>query len=577
MEDKKLPVQSDTPTLSYEKNHDEEAPMQDADCRKGGWITFPFITVGVAGLTIAASGWMTNLIVYLIQQFNIKSIKATQISNIVNGCSSFFPIVGAIVADSLLGNLVVISVSSFLSLLGLGLLTLTATVHSLRPRHCKENLEACESPSQFQFAVLYSAITLVSIGMGGTRFTLATMGANQFNKAKDQGKFFNWYFFTLYLALVIGLTAVVYVEDTVSWGLGFGLCLVVNGVGLAIFMSGKGYYRYIKPKGSPFTSLARVLVAAIQKKKVPLSSESKDYYYGHIGEANSKILVLATSSFRFLNRAAIKTEGDKQNGHLRESWSLCTVQQVEDLKNLIRIIPIWSTSIFLTTPIAIQSGLMVLQALNMDRHIGAHFQVPAGTFLIFTLLSTAISLSVIDRVLFPLWKMVTQHSMTPLERLGIGHVLNIIGMAGSAIVESRRLHVVHSHGLTHQPGAVAPMSAFWLVTPLAIIGVGEAFHFPGQVALYYQEFPVSLRSTATATISLVIAIGYYLGTALVDLIQRVSGWLPDNINEGRVDNVYWVLVVIGVANFGYYITCAMSYTYQSVENQEKKSESTRNG
>ncbi|KAL5711229.1 hypothetical protein ACHQM5_021708 [Ranunculus cassubicifolius] len=235
----------------------------------------------------------------------------------------------------------------------------------------------------------------------------------------------------------------------------------------------------------------------------------------------------------------------EQNAELSESWSLCTVQQVEDLKDLIRIFPLWSTSILLTTPIAMINGLTVLQALSMDRHIGAHFQVPASSLLVFMLISAAISLSVIDRVLFPLWKTVTRHSMTPLERLGIGHVINIIGMAGSAIVESRRLNIVRSHGLTHQPGAIAPMSDFWFVTPLAIIGVGEAFHYPGQVALYYQEFPRSLQSTATAIISLLIAIWFYLSTALVDLIQSVSGWLPDNINEGRVDNVYWVLVVIG--------------------------------
>ncbi|KAL5711231.1 hypothetical protein ACHQM5_021710 [Ranunculus cassubicifolius] len=428
MADKALPVHNSTTALS---RHGEEASTTYSDRKRGGWITFPFITVGVAGLTIAASGWMTNLIVYLIQQFNIKSIQATQISNIVNGCSSFFPIVGAVIADSLLGNFVVISVSSFVSLLGLGLLTLTATLHSLRPSHCKDNLEACEAPSHFQFAILFSAITLVSMGMGGTRFTLAAMGANQFDKAKDQGTFFNWYFFTLYSALAIGLTAVVYVEDAVSWGLGFSLCLAVNAIGLAVFMSGKRYYHNLKPKGSPFTSLARVVVAAMRKKKVILSSESNDYYYGHTGETKSGVLI-PTASFSVLNRAAMKTEGDKQDGQLTESWSLSTVQQVEDLKNLIRIFPLWSSSIFLSTPIAVQNGLVVLQALGMDRHLGPRFNIPAGSFLVFILLSTAISLSVIDRVLFPLWKKVTRQPMTPLKRLGIGHILNIMGMARSA-------------------------------------------------------------------------------------------------------------------------------------------------
>ncbi|KAL5711226.1 hypothetical protein ACHQM5_021705 [Ranunculus cassubicifolius] len=547
-------------------NDEELSQTPYANPNRGGWVTFPFITVTVTGLTIAASGWNSNLIVYLIQQFNVKSIHATQVSNVVNGCSNFFPIVGAILADSLLSNFIVISVASIISLLGLILLTLTATLHSLRPSPCNPSLDTCEAPSHFQIAILYGAITLVSLGMGGTRFTIATMGADQFEKVKDQGTFFNWFFFTLYLASVIGITVIVYVENNISWGLGFGLCLAINAIGLAVFVSGKRHYRHIKPKGSPFTSLARVIVATCRKKKVLVSSESRDYFYG---ETKSPALG-PTTSFRFLNRAAMKTEDDRD---LIESWSLCTVQQVEDLKNILRIFPLWSSSIFLSVPIGIQSSLIVLQALRMDRHLGSQFDVPAGTFLVFTLVFTAISLSVIDRFLFPMWEKVAHHSMTPLERIGIGHILNVIGMVGSALVESRRLGVVHSHNLAHQPGSIAPMSAFWLVAPLAIVGVGEAFHFPGQVALYYQEFPVSLRSTSTGMISLLVAVGFYLSTALIDLIQRVTDWLPDNINEGRIDNVFWVLVVIGVANFGYYIVCALLYTYKNVEDSKLRSES----
>ncbi|KAF5198303.1 NRT1/ PTR FAMILY 2.6 [Thalictrum thalictroides] len=305
-----------------------------------------------------------------------------------------------------------------------------------------------------------------------------------------------------------------------------------------------------------------------------VSSDNKDYYYGHTGETKLPVDDQGpTASFRFLNRAAMKTEGDtEQEGKLTESWSLCTVQQVEDLKTLLRIFPLWSTSIFLSIPIGIQSSLMVLQALSMDRHLGRHVNIPAGSFIVATFLATVFSLSVIDRVFFPAWKTLTRQSMTPLQRIGVGHVLNILGMAGSALVESRRLKVAKSHNLTHQLGSIVPMSAFWLVTPLAIVGIGEAFHFPGQVALYYQEFPTSLKSTATAMIALLVAAGFYLSTALIDLFQRVTGWLPDNINEGRIDNVFWVLVVIGAINFGYYITCAMLYRYKNVENAEEKSE-----
>lgn len=71
----------------------------------------------LAGLTLAGGGWLSNLIVYLIDQFHINSIDAAQINNVVSGCTSLFPIVGAIVADSFLGSFAVIWISSIISLL----------------------------------------------------------------------------------------------------------------------------------------------------------------------------------------------------------------------------------------------------------------------------------------------------------------------------------------------------------------------------------------------------------------------------------------------------------------------------
>jgi peptide/histidine transporter 3/4 len=63
------------------------------------------------GLMLVARGWMSKLIVYLIQEFNVESINAAQISNIVNGCSNLFPVIRAIVADSFLTSFSVVSIS----------------------------------------------------------------------------------------------------------------------------------------------------------------------------------------------------------------------------------------------------------------------------------------------------------------------------------------------------------------------------------------------------------------------------------------------------------------------------------
>lgn len=71
----------------------------------------------LAGLMLSGWGWLTNLIVYLIEEFNVKSIDATQISNVVHGCLNMIPILGAILADSYLGSFSVVSIFSFFSLL----------------------------------------------------------------------------------------------------------------------------------------------------------------------------------------------------------------------------------------------------------------------------------------------------------------------------------------------------------------------------------------------------------------------------------------------------------------------------
>ena len=256
------------------------------------------------------------------------------------------------------------------------------------------------------------------------------------------------------------------------------------------------------------------------------------------------------------------------DGSYARSWKLCTVEEVEALKIIIRTIPIWSTGIFISLSVGILNSLTILQVLTMNRHLGPHFEIPAGSFTLFNLIATTVAIFFIDRLLIPIWRKITCQTLTPLQRIGIGHIINILGLIASALIEIRRLHVIRTHSLIGQPNLVLPISALWLAVPLTIIGIGEVFIVPSTIALYYQEFPKSLKSTSTAMVSLLLAIGLFLSPAIMDLIEQITGWLPDSINVGRLDNVYWILTVIGVLNFGYYLICAKLFKYQNVEEHD---------
>ncbi|XP_055831754.1 protein NRT1/ PTR FAMILY 2.3-like [Solanum dulcamara] len=557
---------------SVETFVDEGAPNHvhsSTNNNNGGWISFPFIIGCMAGLSVAAAGWNNNLIVYLIEEFKMNSVSAAKVYNMANGCSTIFPILGAVLADSFLGSFSVIWISSFISLLGVLLLTFTAVIDTLRPPKCFDGSNECRNASTFHLTILYAALALAYLGNGGTRFTIGSMGANQFDKPNHQAIFFNWYTFALYTSNVIGSTVLLYIEENFSWVLGFSICVAFNILGLAIFLSGRRFYRHIElQQESPFMSLAQVVVAAIRKHREPLSLGGEDYYHGMKKQDTSTSahdLTNPSKFFRFLNRAALITEGDKKPDKVAgEPWRLCTVQQVEDLKILIKLFPIWTTGLLLCTPLVIQTSLAILQALKMDRHLGSNFKIPAGSVIVFTLISTCITITFMDRLLFPWLTRRIRTSLTPLQRVGIGHVSTVVSMVLSALVESKRIKLNKSY---HQNNVVVPMSVFWLAPQLVITGIGLAFHSPGYVGFYYQEFPGSLKSTSTAVVAVFMGAAFYLGNGVMDLVQRVTGWLPEDIDNGRLDNVFWVICVLGALNFVYYLVCASLYKYKNVDQE----------
>ncbi|KAK6778038.1 hypothetical protein RDI58_024756 [Solanum bulbocastanum] len=71
----------------------------------------------------------------------------------------------------------------------------------------------------------------------------------------------------LYMSNAINSMVLLYIEDNVSWVLGFAIYVSFNILGLAIFLFGHRFYCHIEAKQeSPFMSFA-----AIRKHREPLS------------------------------------------------------------------------------------------------------------------------------------------------------------------------------------------------------------------------------------------------------------------------------------------------------------------
>lgn len=278
------------------------------------------------------------------------------------------------------------------------------------------------------------------------------------------------------------------------------------------------------------------------------------------------------SYHRWFDRAAIVTQDDIKDPSCPNLWRLATVHRVEEIKSVIRMIPIWAAAILHVTSQSHQHSFIIIQAGTMDRHMSPSFEIPPASLSIFGVLTMLICLSTYKRFFVPFARRFTKNpvGITCLQRMGIGFAINILATLVSAMVEIKRKQVASDHNLLDKPNVVIPISVFWLVPQFCLHGVAEAFMSVGHLEFLYDQSPESMRSTCMALNWIAVAIGSYIGTLVVSLIHEYTGkehnWLPDrNLNKGKLDYYYWLMSGIQVVNLMYYVTCAYYYTNKPLE------------
>ncbi|XAR48310.1 hypothetical protein NMG60_11031081 [Bertholletia excelsa] len=570
-----------------ENGEEEKKEIQTERKRQlGGIRTMPFILANEMCDRIASSGSHANMITYLTQVLNLPMVKASNVLTNFSGTSSITPLIGALIADSFAGRFWTIIVGSLIYELGLVSLTISATLPQLRPPPCPTQ-ENCREASSLQLWVIYISLLLNAFGSGGIKPCVVTFAADQFDMSKSKVEarswnFFNWYYFCMAMASLTSLTVVVYVQDNVGWGLGLGIPTIAMALSIIFFVSGSPIYRKFKPGGSPLVRLAQVIVAALKKRKEVAPKDSGFLYDNKEIDAviSSQGKLLHTEQFKWLDRAAIVTEDDMKDPNFPNLWRLVTVHRVEELKSIIRMLPIWAAGILLAASNSHQHSFVILQARSMDRHLSSSFQIPPASLSIFSVLTAIIGLILYERLFVPIARRFTGNpsGITCLQRMGIGFTVNILATAASALAEMKRKAVAAHHNLLEHPTATIPLSVFWLLPQFCLHGIAEVFSSVGHLEFLYDQSPESMRSTAAALYWIAISIGNYTGTLMVSLVHKYSGkernWLPDrNLNRGRLENYYWLVTGIQALNLLYYVTCAWFYTYKPVEEiTERKNE-----
>ncbi|KAF5809241.1 putative bacterial ABC-type protein transporter [Helianthus annuus] len=558
-----LPASSSTSSMDLVTNGSVDFRGRVANKKKtGGWKASPFIIANEAAERLSAFTVSASLVLYLTKEMK-ESLPdaATHVSDWV-GATYLLMLLGAFLADAYLGRYLTVILSSAVYLVGMVMLTVSASVNTLRPPPCTATSN-CPSATQGQTAFLYSALALVALGTGGVKPNVPSFGADQHDENDEKElsykyTFFNFFFLSIKVGALLGLTIMVYIEQEKGYAWGFGLPTGIMFASVLILAAGFPRYRYKKPMGSVFTRFVQVIVVSVRNhfKGVEVSPEVKLY---EVATEESDIVgarkLSHTPQYGFLDKAAVME--DPELTDVNDRWKLCTVTQVEELKTFLRVFPVWASTIALSLSLAQQSTFFLAQSKILDRHLGSNFVIPPGSMQVFAVVNAFITVPIYERFVVPVLQKRTNHhrGLTSLQRMGLGLFISIFALASAAAIEHMRRTHSNPEGL----------SVFWLVPQFFILGGAESFTYVGQLEFFYDEATDGMKSVCGALFLSEIGIGSWVNSALVKIVERATGtgengWLRDDLNESKLDYYYSILAAISAVNLFIYVWVARRYT-----------------
>ncbi|XP_010250500.1 PREDICTED: protein NRT1/ PTR FAMILY 6.1 [Nelumbo nucifera] len=555
-------------------------PITDLS-KTGGWIAAFFIFGNEMAERMAYFGLSVNMVAFMFYVMHRPFSSSANAVNNFLGISQASSVLGGFLADAYLGRYWTIAIFTTIYLAGLTGITLCATMSTFVPNQdqCGQLsllLGNCEPAKPWQMMYLYGFLYLTGFGAAGIRPCVSSFGADQFDeRSRDYKSHLDRYFNLFYLSVTIGaivaFTMVVYIQMKHGWGSAFGSLAIAMGISNMLFFVGTPLYRHRLPGGSPLTRVAQVLVAAFRKRNASFSSSELVGLYEVPGKRSvikGSGKIAHTDDFRCLDKAALQL---KEDGADPNPWRLCTVTQVEEVKILLKLLPIPACTIMLNVILTEFLTLSVQQAYTLNTHMG-RLKLPVTCMPVFPGLSIFLILSLYYSIFVPLSRRITghPHGASQLQRVGIGLAVSILSVAWAGVFERYRRNYAIKHG--YEASFLSPMpdlSAYWLLIQYCLIGIAEVFCIVGLLEFLYQEAPDAMRSIGSAYAAVAGGFGCFAASILNSIIKSVTGdtkagrssWLSQNINTGRFDYLYWLLTVLSVINFCAFLYSAQKYKY----------------
>ncbi|KAK9202471.1 hypothetical protein WN944_017682 [Citrus x changshan-huyou] len=551
--------------------------------RTGGWRCGTLLLVNQGLANLAFAGVEVNMVLFAKSVLRQTNAEASNTFSRWMGSLYLSSLMGAFLSDSYLGRYLTCVTFQAFSIIGLLGLSFATQSFLLRPHGCGKIGQLCDPHSPAETAIFYISIYLIALGIGAPEPALATFGADQFDEEdpkekKSKTSFYSYFYIALNLGCLFSETVLVYAENMGYWVLGFWICAGCDILAFSSLLSGTLRYRHFKPSGNPLSRFSQVIVASLRKINLEMPTNGGGLFEVHVREyeANGTRRILHTNDFKFLDRAAIMTSADITTNEDQNpnQWRLCTVTQVEEVKCVLRLLPVWLCTILSSMAYIQMLSLFVEQGAAMNTGV-SNFQIPPASMTAFDIVSTTAFILLYDKLIVPLYlKVAKRRPKTPseLQRVGIGLAIATVAMIIAGIVEQHRRKYASLSG-----EETSSLSIFWQTPQYVLLGVSEAFVYVAQMEFFASQIPNGLKSLGIALSMSSTAIGTYVCSLILTVVMVLTtkngkpGWVPPNLNDGHLDRFFFLSATLTALNLGVFVVCARRYKFISLENHEAES------